>query len=135
MTTSPILFDDFQPGALMGERVEVYDDQQAQRWQAIFGAGEADKTWDAAQAASMVIVGMMRGYLNVVSPRPAGNVHTKQALHMHALPQRGEAMRITVTCAGKEERRARKYVELRVQGTGSEQRPLFEGLLTLIWAA
>ncbi|MFT0852027.1 hypothetical protein VRY85_14780 [Achromobacter sp. F4_2707] len=135
MTLPPILFEDFQPGTLMGERVEVYDDKQAQRWMAIFGSASAGEPHDAAQAASMAIVGMMRAYLDVVAPRPPGNVHTKQKLTMHALPQLGEAMRIRVTCAGKEMRRARKYVELQVQGTGKDQRPLFEGLLTLIWAA
>ena len=83
----------------------------------------------------MAVVAMMRAYLHVVAPRPPGNVHARQQLQMHALPRLGESMRIAVTCAGKELRRERRYVDLRVRATGEGGRALFEGLLSLIWAA
>lgn len=133
--SAPILFDDFRPGALLGEQVEVYDAQQAQRWQAIFGNQPSDGTNGAAEGASMVVVTMMRAFLQVVAPRPPGNVHAKQQLRMHGIPQQGEAIRVSVVCAGKEMRRERRYVELKVQGTGQGERALFDGLITLIWAA
>lgn len=135
MSAKPIFFEDFQPGLLMGECVEVYDTQQAQRWQAIFGAEVEQAEESETEAASMAVVSMMRAYLNVVAPRPAGNVHARQRLNMHTLPTPGEAIRVSVTCAGKELRRDRKYVELLVQGCGAGNRPLFDGLITLIWAA
>lgn len=135
MNATPILFENFQPGAVMGERVEVYDAVQAQRWQAIFGDTAEDGAHGAAEAASMAVVNMMRAYLNVVTPRPPGNVHAKQQLRMHSLPHIGEAMRVSVVCASKEMRRERRYVELQVQGRGDDERALFDGLITLIWAA
>ena len=132
---APILFEDFQPGALMGERMEVYDDQQARRWQAIFGDQPAQGANGAPEGASMAVVNMMRAYLHVVTPRPPGNVHARQQLRMHGIPAQGESMRVAVTCAGKEIRRERRYVELDVTGTGDGGRKLFDGRISLIWAA
>ena len=138
MTAKPVLFEDFVPGALMGERVEHYDAEQASRWLAIFGDQPEDGTGGAggaAQGASMAVISMMRGYLNLVTPRPPGNVHARQQLQMRAVPQPGEAIRIEVRCAGKELRRERRYVELAVQGSGEQGRALFDAQLSLIWAA
>lgn len=127
----PILFDDFVPGALMGERDEVYDAAQAARWQALFCAQGSDD----AEAASMAVANMMRGYLNLVTPRPPGNMHARQRLQMRNLPEPGETIRIAVRCLSKELRRERKYVELQVSGTGQQGRALFDAQLSLIWAA
>ncbi len=126
-----ILFEDFVPGALMGEREEVYDAAQAARWQSLFG-GSGD---DAAEAASMAVISMIRGYLNLVTPRPPGNVHARQQLRMRGLPQPGESIRVAVRCLGKEVRRERNYLELEVSGSGAQRRALFDAQLTLIWAA
>ena len=135
MNAAPILFEDFQPGALMGECVEVYDAAQARRWQAIFGSQPEDGAGAAVEGVCMAVVNMMRAYLSVVVPRPPGNVHAKQKLQMHGVPVPGESMRVTVVCAGKEMRRERRYVELQVSGAGNGGRKLFDGLVTLIWAA
>lgn len=135
MKVDPILFDDFRPGVPMGEYEEVYDAQQAGRWQTIFGSTAQEDANAASEAASMAVVAMMRAFLHVVSPRPPGNVHARQQLQMHALPRLGETMRIAVTCAGKEVRRERRYVDLGVRATGDGSRALFEGCISLIWAA
>lgn len=135
MSAAPILFDDFVPGALMGERVEIYDAGQARRWQAIFGDGPRDGADGAAEGASMAVVNMMRAYLNVVTPRPPGNVHARQQLRLRGLPRCGEAIHVTVHCVRKEMRRDRRYVDLQVRGVGEEGRALFDGVIGLIWAA
>ena len=135
MSAQPILYEDFVPGTVMGERVEVYDAAQAQRWQSIFGSDAAGGANGPAEGASMAVIAMMRGYLNVVTPRPAGNVHARQRLSMHGVPQQGEGIRIEVKCTGKELRRERKYVELTVRGSGTGGRALFDAVLNLIWAA
>lgn len=132
---SPILFEDFVPGVLMGEHVEMYDARQARRWQAIFGDQPGQGANGGPEGASMATVNMMRAFLHVVAPRPPGNVHARQQLRMHGVPQAGESMRISVTCAGKEIRRERRYVELEVSGTGKGGRRLFDGRLSLVWAA
>jgi len=135
MSAAPILFDDFQPGALMGQVEEVYDAKQAQRWQAIFGSTSQEGANGPAEGASMAVINMMRAYLKVVAPRPPGNLHAKQKLRMHGIPQQGERIQVEVHCVGKEIRRERRYVELQVQGTGTGGRVLFDGLINLIWAA
>ncbi|WP_018907034.1 hypothetical protein ABL850_31380 [Variovorax paradoxus] len=135
MSTAPVLFEDFQPGALMGECVQVYDADQARRWQAIFGSQPEDGADGPVEGVCMAVVNMMRAYLDVVVPRPPGNVHAKQKLRMRGVPLQGESMRVTVVCAGKEMRRERRYVELQVSGAGEGGRKLFDGLITLIWAA
>jgi len=135
MSAVPVLYEDFMPGALMGEQVEVYDAEQAKRWQSIFGVEPDDGANGAAEGASMAVINMMRGYLNVVTPRPPGNVHARQRFQMHDIPKPGESIRIVVRCTDKALRRERKYVELTVQGSGAHSRPLFDAVLTLIWAA
>ena len=135
-STAPVLFEHFEPGRVMGAITQVYDDQQARRWQAIFGqAPAADGSPCAAEGASMAVVAIMRGYLQIVTPRPPGNVHARQQLALHATPRPGEVMKVQVRCQGKEIRRERRYVELQAQATGAGGRPLFDGLMTLIWAA
>ena len=135
MKADPILFADFLPGVPMGEYEEVYDAQQAGRWQSIFGSTSQGCVNTAPEAASMAVVAMMRAFLHVVTPRPPGNVHARQQLQMHALPRLGETMRIAVACVGKEIRRERRYVDLSVRATGDGGRALFEGRISLIWAA
>lgn len=130
MNVSPILFNDIQTGVVMGEWVDTYSEAQADKWQALFGSGP-----DAAQAASMATVYMMRAFLNVVAPRPPGNIHARQVLRMKGLPRLGETLTMTVACEGKEMRRERRYVDLSVRARGEGGRPIFEGLISLIWAA
>ena len=134
MSTPAFMFADFEPGKILGERTEIYDDTKAQLWRQIFGQAQHGEA-SAAEAASMALANMMRAYLNVLTPRPPGNIHAKQRLRLHSLPRSGETMKVTVRCVGKEVRRERKYVELQVEGFGADTRPVFAGLATLIWAA
>ena len=127
----PYLFDDFVIGAEIGGADDVYDESMVLAWRRLFGPPQTP----GAQAAGMAVALMMRGYLRVVSPRPPGNVHAGQGLRLHALPQMGEQVRTVLTCAGKEIRRERRFVEFAVTGTGKDRRSLFDGRLTLVWAA
>lgn len=129
---APILFEDFQPGAPMGEIVQSFEPKLARCWQSIFGAEDAG---GLAEGASIAVAMMMRGYLGVVTPRPQGNVHARQRFTLHTSPRQGEAIRTQVTCLSKEIKRERRYVELEVRGTGEHGRPIYAGVLNLIWAA
>ncbi len=131
MKTNPILFDDFVVGGELGTHQADYDDKIAAAWCAIFGTSQPE----GAQGAGVAVALMMRSYLAVAAPRPPGNVHTRQRLALQALPQPGETVRMRVWCAGKEIKRESRYVEIGVQAAGDQQRPLFGGRLTLIWAA
>ncbi|MBR2817637.1 MAG: hypothetical protein IKE60_23450 [Reyranella sp.] len=136
--SAPILFDDFKPGARMGETSLVYGAELAGQWERIFGASSeaADQAADlAAKGASIATVMMMRAYMSIVSPRPPGNVHARQHLVLDDVPVRHERVRVEISCVGKELRRGRRYVDLEVVGTGEGGRPLYRGLMNLIWAA
>lgn len=130
-----VTYDTFEPGKTMGEAVLLLDDSHARSWQKIFGDTASSGANDAAEAAGLLVAMMMRAYLAVVTPRPPGNVHARQRFSLHALPRRGEAVRTVIRCDGKEIKRERRYVELLAQGTGDDGRVLYEGRLSLIWAA
>jgi hypothetical protein len=127
-----ILWDDFQPGATLGEITQVYDASLSSAWQGIFGKEGAGKP---AEGAGIAVAMMMRGYLGVVTPRPPGNVHTRQRFTLEAMPSHGDPIRTVVTCLGKERKRDRRYVEFDVRGTGIGGRAIYNAVLTLIWAA
>jgi hypothetical protein len=130
--SQPILWNDFQPGAGLGEITQVFEPALSRAWQGIFGAEGAGT---AAEGASIAVALMMRGYLAVVTPRPPGNVHARQRFTLEAAPVQGEAIRTVVSCLGKELKRERRYLDLGVRGTGTGGRPIYSGVLTLIWAA
>lgn len=130
-----ITFEDFNPGAVMGESVEVFDEKLAQSWQKIFGDQSVDGANGAAEGASLAVVMMMRAYLNVVAPRPPGNVHARQRFSLESTPRQGEAIRTVIACVEKEFKRERRYVELQAWGIGEGGRSIFTGRMTLIWAA
>lgn len=127
-----ILWQDFQPGTKLGEVTQVFDASLARAWQDIFGREDAGTP---AEGASIAVAMMMRGYLGAVQPRPPGNVHARQRFTLQALPEQGEAIHTEVTCLGKEMKRERRYVDLAVRGTGRAGRPIYQGVLILIWAA
>ena len=128
----PILWDDFQPGAPLGELTETFEPALAAAWRGIFGH---DHAGGPAEGAGIAVAMMMRGYLGVVTPRPPGNVQARQRFTLDAVPQPGEAIRTVVTCLSKEIKRERRYLDLEVRGTGAGGRAVYSGILSLLWAA
>ena len=129
------LFDDFVPGTVLGEGNETYDAAQVKRWQSLFGNTDADGAAGPAEQASLATLMMMRAYLNIVAPRPPGNIHAGQNLNLCGLPRPAETVRLAVRCIDKALRRERRFVELGVICNGDDDRDIFSGKLTLIWAA
>lgn len=129
-----ILFDDFQPGRVLGSHALVYDAALAENWRRIFQDAEGC-TSSQAEAASIATLLMMRAYLAVVSPRPPGNIHARQSMVFASLPMAGDKLDITIECKAKEIKRGRRYVELLALGKAGDNTPIFQGVLTLIWAA
>ena len=130
--TNPILWEDFRPGTELGEFTIPFDAAMASAWQAIFGK---DSAGSPAEGASIALAAMMRAYATVVAPRPPGNVHARQRFTLEAVPAPGEAIRTVLSCAGKELKRERRYVDFQVRATGEGGRALYGGILTIIWAA
>ncbi|MFQ6690572.1 hypothetical protein OMF49_17415, partial [Bordetella pertussis] len=88
-----------------------------------------------ARQVGLTVALMIRAYLNVVTPRPPGNIHAQQILSIDGLPGVGETVRSRIRCLGKEIRRERRYLQLEVSGVGERERNLYTGRMNLIWAA
>lgn len=127
-----ILFADFQPGVAMGSLTETPDPQQLAQWRELY-------PWDEPQEGNlpgdMATVLMMRAYLDIVSPRPPGNLHARQEMRLHSPINVGEAVITTIACASKELKGERRKLELTADGRGGNGRALFSGTITLYWAA
>lgn len=132
MSERPVLFADFVPGARMGEKTETITEAQLGEWAALY-------PWDAPKDR-MVPIGlatvlMMRAYLEVVSPRPPGNLHVRQQMRLHAPMHAGDAVTTTIVCRSKELKGERRKLELLATGHGSEGAHVYDGVITLYWAA
>lgn len=125
-------YDSFTPGSVLGEWEEPLDARLLALWERLFGQHAQDAQ---ARQAGLAVALMMRAYLNVVTPRPPGNIHARQALCVQGLPRSGERVRSTVRCLDKEMRGERRYLRLEVAGEGATGRPLYTGRMNLIWAA
>jgi hypothetical protein len=124
-------FDRFMAGAQIGTTTDCVDGELLGSWRRLY-------PWDVPVTdevpAGMICALVMRAYLAVVTPRPQGNIHASQAIRLHARPRQGESLRTVVSCAGKELRRERRFVDFATRSTGDGERRLFEADLRLIWA-
>jgi len=125
------IYERFMPDTLLGEWQETLDSKLHAQWNEMFGDHPSD---GAARAAGLAVACMMRAYLGVVSPRPPGNIHARQVVTLHNLPELGEVIRSRVWCRDKEMRRERRHLTIEVIGSGHENRPLYTGRMGLIWA-
>jgi len=132
MSKGTIYFDDFVPGRILGRLSESISDRQLLDWDELFGGSPS--TGDSLPMGLSTVL-MMRAYLQIVSPRPPGNLHTRQRLHLHSPVRIGEFVETTIVCTGKEMRGTRRLVELSATGKGDQSRPIYDGIITLYWAA
>ena len=127
-----LTFDSFRPGASMGRATETIGAQVMDLWRQIY-------PWDAAPAGELpsgfATVLLMRAYMRILTPRPPGNIHVRQRLELYAGSAPDEAITTEFECVGKELKRERRYVELACRASGKAGRPLFDGRMTIIWAA
>lgn len=132
MSGGPILFADFVPGASMGEMTETVSEAQLGQWAALY-------PWDAPKdgivPGGLATVLIMRAYLQVVSPRPPGNLHVRQQMRLHAPMRAGDPVTTRIECGTKELKGERRKLELLATGRGGGGSLLYEGVITLYWAA
>lgn len=131
MTNSALTFDDFTPGQKLGETENTIEPDLLKEWLDLFGQNDSQK--NVAQASALTI-SMMRAYLETVSPRPPGNIHTRQKLKLINLPFPGETIKSQIWCHDKEFRKNRNYLYLNMEGKGENSRQIYTGQMTLIWA-
>ena len=135
MSAKPITFEDFQPGASLGEAEITVDAAMLASVEAIYGVTVPRGNGRGRPAPLPLCTAlMMRAYLQVVSARPPGNVHARQWLQLHAPLHAGDCVRTRVGCLSKELKAGRRWVTLEAQGEVAG-RPVYTGRFTLIWAA
>jgi len=132
MTKPLLLFDGFLPGAEMGRASERVDAALLGLWTRLY-------PWDVPPPgevpAGLTTVLLMRAYMRILAPRPPGNIHARQRVELVATPRLDEAVETAIRCTGKQLRKERRYVEVATRSTGEGGRLLFNGAMTLIWAA
>ena len=127
-----ITFDDFQPGHSFGAAPVTLDDALFAKWTALF---PDDDACAPDMPEGMIAVLVMNAYMELIAPRPPGNVHASQAFALHRLPKLGQTVSTTVTCTGKELRNGRRWLDLETQSHDEDGNFLFSGTMRMIWAA
>jgi hypothetical protein len=130
--TAPILFADFRPGQMLGQHAESLGRETLDRWVSLY---PWDSVADGIAPSGFATLLLMRAYLTVVAPRPAGNLHVQQTFSLHDRIRLDETVTTTICCLTKEIKGSRRKVELSAKGCGSDGRDVFSGVMTLYWAA
>lgn len=132
MDTPVLTYERFIPGQVLRSPAERADPAMLAQWRRLY-------PWDAFDAGAlpvgMATALMMRAYMRTLTPRPPGNDHLRQQLRLLGAVAASEPIATEFECVGKEIRRERRYVELAVRGLTEADRPVFEGRMTMIWAA
>ncbi|HYD71130.1 hypothetical protein [Azospirillum sp.] len=126
-----LTFDSMPVGAEMGRRELVLDDGLLGRWLRLF---PDDADGDRMPAGMMAAV-TMRAYAEILQPRPPGNVHGAQQFQVIRLPRLGERLVTALTCAGKELKRDRRWIDFATETTGTDGGVRFRGRMSILWAA
>lgn len=124
------LYDTFEPGQVIGERTLTLDSTLLQRWFEIF----PQDSGGASIPAGLTAVIFIRAYSDLLQPRPPGNVHGAQTFEVRRLPQSGETVVTSLSCAGKELRGERRWVRFASETRSQAGDHLFSGLMTTLWA-
>lgn len=127
-----LTFDSFITGQSFGEATVHVDESLFQRWISLF---PADAECAPRMPEGMAAVVMMNAYLELVSPRPPGNVHAAQDFNLFSLPHIGQSVRTRVICKSKEIRNGRNWIDLETDSRDDTGALLFTGAMRLIWAA
>lgn len=127
-----IMFDDFTPGESFGAVPVVIDQDMILQWGALF---PDDLKLGAEMPVGLTSAVAMNAYLELVAPRPPGNVHASQAFEMHKLPKFGDTIQTEVLCLSKELHKGRRWVELGTKSCDQAGELMFTGRMKLIWAA
>lgn len=127
-----LTFERLDIGGEIGVATDRIDAAMLAHWRTIY---PGDTSSAGRVPAGMTAALIMRAYLKVVAPRPAGNIHVGLDIKSYDNARIDELTSTTVTCAMKELKRDRRYIDFDTQTHGEDGRSLFTGRLRLIWAA
>jgi len=130
-TEDCIRFDDFTEGRSMGEASVTLTDELIKRWVALY---PGDGALLPAMPDGMTSVLVMRAYMEILSPRPPGNIHAAQSFTMNAGVTVGDRITTELVCARKWERKGRHWLELKTTSRHDSGERAFTGVMTMIWA-
>lgn len=122
-------FDRFESGHVFGTIDLVADAEKCAHWTKIYGAQKNDTL-----PRGMIVVAMMECFIRAIQPRPSGNIHAGQELVFTDFrPRWGATLSTTISCAHKQEKKGRFWVEfgIVVSSGGTE---VLSGTNRLIWA-
>ncbi len=122
-------FERFEKGQRFGTVELVMDDQRRGNWRRVFG--------ETSQRLpkGMMVTAMMEAYIHAIQPRPDGNVHASQELTFNETTATwGDTLSITVSCAGKEEKKGRYWVQFAIEAKAAGK-TVMTGTIRSIWAA
>jgi hypothetical protein len=122
-------FDRFEPGQIFGTIDVIMDSEKRAGWVAIYGP-----TNSALLPRGMAVAAMMESYIRAIQPRPSGNVHASQILKFSEFrPQWGTTLSTKVSCAAKEVKKGRFWVDFGILVTADTSEVL-SGTIRSIWA-
>lgn len=123
-------WDALQPGYEFGETHFRIDAHRVGRWAEIYGGAEAGRV-----PPGLLVVEMMKAYLDLVHPRPPGNIHAGQRLHCLDMDVPADtAFTASVRCREKTQRKGRGWVTFDVT-LRARERDVLHGEIVTIWAA
>ena len=127
-----ISFEDFQPGHSFGRAAVTLDDDLMEKWFSLF---PADAECAPFMPEGMTAVLVMNSYMELVSPRPPGNIHASQRFTTRSFPKISDTVFTQIACGGKTLKNGRRWVDLETQSTSEDGRLFFTGTMRTIWAA
>jgi len=131
--SAPLLtFERFEPGRVIRSTPERVDAPLLAHWRTLY---PHDRWAPGTLPLGLATVLMMRAYMRTLTPRPPGNMHARQQLRLHGAIGAGEDVITEFECTGKEIRRERRCVDLAVRGRATDDRLVFDGRMSMIWAA
>ena len=126
--TGPWTFDDFEPGAAVGDATVALDARRMALWERLHGPAEG-------VPAGLVLAAMMEAYIAAIQPRPKGNVHAGQTLAFPGRrPEPGATLRFAFACRDKALKRGRRWVWFDFEADDGDG-PVATGTIAAVWAA
>lgn len=123
-------YDAFQPGYLFGETQFRIAADRVARWQEIYGGAEEN-----VAPPGLLVVEMMKAYLDLVHPRPPGNIHAGQKLEFLDMEAPSDAVfTARVSCKEKTRRKDRGWVTFDVI-LSARDCDVLRGEIVTIWAS
>lgn len=121
-------YDAFETGKSYGKDRFSLDRPRIEKWLATYPGDDNGELMPPGMTAMVQI----QAYMNIITPRPPGNVHGSQRFEVFHLPRIGSTLETEVQCVHKEIRKDRRWVQTRYETRDDGGRIAFIGLMTTL---